>query len=115
MEIQNLNLDYYSEFELIYEEGIRFYTNSKNVIFKLNSEPNDSGGFTTISTLIQGENQIYFFSLWNGYFTTIVRQLISDNDYPSLPQFIKNWNEGKGWDWDELVESITDRELNWLI
>lgn len=115
MEILNLNLDHYSEFELLYEEGIRFYTNYKNIIFKLNIEPNPTGGGATITELSQGENNIYFFSLWYSYFDIVMDELITNSDYSELPEFVRDWNECKGWAWEKYVELITNDELSWFI
>ncbi|KUJ63236.1 hypothetical protein AR687_03520 [Flavobacteriaceae bacterium CRH] len=60
MKINNLNLDYYSDF--LGEIEIRFYTNSKNIPFQRNIQKN-SDGTSVEYQLNQGENGIYFFSL----------------------------------------------------
>nr|WP_294934840.1 hypothetical protein [uncultured Flavobacterium sp.] len=112
MEIHNLNLDYYSDF--IGEDEIRFYANSKDIVFKKNSLPNPNGGFTEFQ-IRQGENGICFFSLWAGYFSPLLYKLLQCSDYDNLPLFIKNWNEGLGWSGNENFEKIADDELDWLL
>ncbi len=113
MKILDLNLDYYSKFELLYELGFRFYTNNKNVKFYLNIESLENG--KKIIESFQGEREIYFFSLWTGYYHLIESEFMDDYDYKSLPQFMKNYNEGKGWDGDEDFDLITNDEIDWLI
>ncbi|WP_298393397.1 hypothetical protein [Flavobacterium sp.] len=113
MKILDLNLDHYSEFELLYELGFRFYTNDKNVKFYLNIDKTENG--KTIIETFQGEREIYFFSLWKGYYSSISNEFINNYDYNSLPQFIKNYNEGKGWDDDDDFDLITNDEIDWLI
>lgn len=114
MEIDFLKLDYYSDF--LGEKEIRFYTNSKDTKFKRNIEEFTENQFHEIQ-LTQGENNIYFFSLWDGYFDSLIRELIDNkNEYRELPAFIKNWNECKGWrDLDSIEDVISDDELEWLL
>ncbi|WP_281233456.1 hypothetical protein [Flavobacterium gelatinilyticum] len=114
-EILKLNLDYFSDFKLLYEEGIRFYANSKDIVFKLNIKKDVFSNVVEIIQTSQGENDIYFFSLWNGYFSVIMTDLTDSHIYSDLPAFIKNWNEGKGWDWDDDAELIDEYDLDWLI
>jgi hypothetical protein len=61
MQIEDLNLDYYSDF--LGEGEIRFYTNSKNILFKRNIKQNPEGSITYIQSK-QGQNDIYYFSIW---------------------------------------------------
>ena len=114
MEIDFLKLDYYSDF--LGEKEIRFYTNSKETKFKRNIEKFAENQFHEIQ-LIQGENSIYFFSLWEGYFDSLIRELIDNKkEYRELPVFIINWNECKGWrDLDSIEDVISDDELEWLL
>ncbi len=114
MEIDFLKLDYYSDF--LGEKEIRFYANSKETKFKRNKEKFAENQFHEIQ-LIQGENNIYFFSLWEGYFDSLIREFIDNkNEYKELPTFIKNWNECKGWcDVDSIEDVISDDELKWLL
>jgi len=114
MEIDFFKLDYYSDF--LGENEIRFYTNSKDTKFKRNIQEFAENQFHEIQ-LNQGENNIYFFSLWEGYFDTLIRELIDlKKDYKKLPKFIKNWNECKGWrDVDSIEDIILENELDWLL
>jgi hypothetical protein len=90
MKIDDLNLDYYSDF--LGEKEIRFYTNSKYVVFKQNiqKEPN---GTSVEYQLNQGENNIYHFTLWEGYFYTLMSELnlipISDDSQSLLKTGLK--------------------------
>lgn len=63
----------------------------------------------------QGENGIYYFSLWDGYFYSLMSQLniipISDD----LPEFIKNWIKSIGWSWEDVPDIISENEIDWLI
>ena len=114
MEIDFLKLDYYSDF--LGEKEIRFYTNSKDIEFKRNIKELTKNQFYEVQ-LNQGENNIYFFSLWEGYFDTLIRKLIGNqNNYQELPKFIKNWYECKGW-WgvDFIEDVILETELKWLL
>lgn len=112
MKIDNLNLDYYSDF--LGEGEIRFYTNSKNILFKKNIQEHTDGTFAEFQ-LNQGENGIYYFSLWDGYFYSLMSQLniipISDD----LPEFIKNWIKSIGWSWEDVPDIISENEIDWLI
>ncbi|OOV25764.1 hypothetical protein BXU11_13905 [Flavobacterium sp. LM5] len=114
MKIDSLNLDYYSGF--LGEKEIRFYTNSQEVVFKKNIKEYEKDKYCEIQ-LEQGENNIYFFSLWEGYFDSFVRELIvRKKEYQELPNFIKNWYECKGWrDIESIEDLITENELEWLI
>jgi hypothetical protein len=114
MTVGSLKLDYYSGFEG--ETEIRFYTHSSKVVFTKNIQEYEGGKFQEVQ-LKQGENNIYFFSLWNGYFVSFLETLMSyEKDYGKLPNFIKNWNELKGWaDINYHIEIISDNDLNWLI
>ena len=114
MEFDFLKLDYYTDF--LGENEIRFYTNSKDNIFKRKIEEFAENQFHEIQ-LTQGENNIYFFSLWEGYFDSLIRELIiNKNEYKELPMFIRNWNECKGWrDIDSIEDVILDNELEWLL
>lgn len=113
MKIESLNLDYYSDF--LGEKEIRLYTNSKGIIFKKNIQEITKNHFCEIQ-LGQGENDIYFFSFWDGYFDTLIRELMNcEENYTQLPNFIKNWNECKGWsDIESNPDVITKEELKWL-
>ena len=113
MKILDLNLDHYSEYELMYEVGFRFYTNNKNVKFNLNIEKTDTA--ITIKGLRQGEREIFFFSLWQGFYSTIADEFMKNYDFASLPQFIKNYNQCTGWDGDEFFDLVTSDEIDWLI
>lgn len=114
MEFDFLKLDYYSAF--IGEKEIRFYTNSKDTKFKRNIKKLAENQFHEIQ-LSQGENNIYFFSIWDGYFDSLIRELIdSEKEYQELPRFIKNWNECKGWcDIEAIEDLISENELEWLL
>ncbi len=63
------------------------------------------------------ENNIYFFSLWEGYFQSFILELIDNQkEYEDLPNFIKNWNECKGWcGIDPKEDIILENELDWLL
>jgi hypothetical protein len=65
MKIESLNLDYYSDF--LGEKEIRLYTNPKGIVFKKNIEEYAKNQFHEIQ-LRQVDNDIYFFSFWEGYF-----------------------------------------------
>ena len=114
MEIDFFKLDYYSDF--LGEKEIRFYTNSKDTKFKRNIEEFAENQFHEIQ-LTQGENNIYFFSLWEGYFASLIQELIDNKkEYGELPKFIRNWNECKGWcDVDSIEDVILENELEWLL
>ncbi|MEN2401628.1 hypothetical protein GKZ90_0017695 [Flavobacterium sp. MC2016-06] len=114
MKIKLLKLDYYSDF--LGETEIRLYTNSKETVFEKNIKEYEKDKFHEIQ-LTQGENNIYFFSLWEGYFDSFIRALIvNKKEYQELPNFIKNWYECKGWrDIESIAELITENELDWII
>ena len=113
MTIADLNLDYYSGFEG--ETEIRFYTNPKNLVFQLNRIPNASGGYSELQ-LQQGEYGILFFSMWDGYFHLIEEKLFYRSEYNSLPKFLRDSNEVKGWAWIDINPAlISNQELEWLI
>ncbi|NOQ70418.1 MAG: hypothetical protein GQ574_00330 [Crocinitomix sp.] len=112
MNIKLQNLDYYSGFEG--ENEIRFYANSKSTKFQLKRCPNSSGGYFDVQ-IHQGEFGIHFFSLWEGYFDSLMN-IIDRSNYTDLPKVIKDWIEVKGWRWDDLMPYlITEQELNWFI
>lgn len=114
MNIESLNLDYYSNF--LGEKEIRFYTNFKGNGFKKNIQKYSENHSCEIQ-LSQGENGIYFFSLWDGYFDSLMREILeSEMEYLKLPDFIRNWNECKGWcDIGSNPEVISTQNFNWLI
>ncbi len=112
MKINALNLDYYSDF--LGEREIRFYTNSKNTPFQRKIQKNSDG--TSIEyQLEQGENGIYFFSLWEGYFYSLISELNVIPISPDLPEFIKNWIKSIGWSWEDIPDIISENEIDWLI
>ncbi|RKR10761.1 hypothetical protein C8C83_2448 [Flavobacterium sp. 90] len=112
MELNNLKLDFYSDF--VGEFEIRLYCNAKTTEFKLNISENESGGYTQIS-LKQGENGIYYFSLWDGYFDQLMHILYNNATSSELPKFILDYEIGEGWVWDVSNELITETELNWVL
>ncbi|WP_291151404.1 hypothetical protein [Flavobacterium sp. UBA7680] len=112
MKINDLNLDYYSDF--IGEKEIRFYTNSKNIPFQRNIQKN-SDGISIEYQLDQGENGIYFFSLWEGYFNSLISELDVIPISPDLPEFITNWIKSIGWSWEDVTDIIFENDIDWLI
>jgi hypothetical protein len=112
MKIDSLNLDYYSDF--LGEVEIRFYTNPKNILFKRNIKEHTDGTSSEIQ-LNQGENNIYHFTLWEGYFDSLVSQLNIIPISPDLPEFIKNWILSIGWSWQGIPDMISENEIDWLI
>ncbi|MDR6760959.1 hypothetical protein J2Y38_001157 [Flavobacterium sp. 2755] len=112
MKIDDLNLDYYSDF--LGEKEIRFYTNSKNIPFQRNIQKN-SDGTSTEYLLKQGENGIYFFSLWEGYFYSLISELNVIPISPDLPEFITNWIKSIGWSSEDVPDIISENEIDWLI
>lgn len=112
MDFENIKLDFYEGFEG--EDEIRLYANSKDVSFKLNRKTNSYEGFSEIQ-LKQNENGIVFFSIWDGYFSQIISELLSNIENDVLPQFIVNYNIVEGWFWDNGPELIVKEEMNWFI
>jgi hypothetical protein len=112
MKIQNLNLDYYSDF--LGEPEIRFYTNSKSIPFRRNIQKN-SDGISSEYQLKQGENDIYYFSLWDGYFFFLICELTKHLNPIYLPKFIKDYDECEGWRWDDIPNLINENDLDWSI
>lgn len=113
MGIDSLKLDYYTDF--LGENEIRFYAYPDSILFKKKFIEFDNEKFIEIQ-LTQGENGIYFFSFWDGYFNTIMKELIDfTQNYNDLPQFIKNWNECKGWcSLDSQSELISATDIDCL-
>ncbi|NOS94572.1 MAG: hypothetical protein HOP30_21890 [Cyclobacteriaceae bacterium] len=112
--IHSFNLDYYSGYEG--ENEVRFYANPKEIEFRMNVT-NHVAGYMSEIQLNQGEQGIYHFSLWDGYFDSLMRQMFEiETEYSRLPEFIRNWNESKGW-CDSLIDIdlISSQDLNWFI
>ncbi|KRD11058.1 hypothetical protein ASE21_04890 [Flavobacterium sp. Root901] len=112
MKIKDLKLDYYSDF--LGEPEIRFYTNPKNIPFRRNIQKNPDGALSEI-TLKQGENGIYFFSMWDGFFFFLICELTNHLNPTYLPKFIKDYNECEGWRWDDIDLLINENDLDWSI
>ncbi|GGE99806.1 hypothetical protein [Flavobacterium limi] len=112
MKIEDLNLDYYSDF--LGEGEIRFYANSKNIFFKRNIQENPNGSTTYIQST-QGQNDIYYFSMWEGYFYFLIFELSTHLGILDLPTYIKNYNSCLGWKWDDVADIITNEEIDWSI
>ena len=112
MDLNNIKLDFYSDF--LGEFEIRFYCNAETTEFKLNISENESGGYSQIS-LKQGENEIYHFSLWEGYFSQLIDILINNFTSVELPKFILDYQFCEGWVWDTNYKLITERELDWVL
>lgn len=112
MKINDLKLDYYSDF--LGEPEIRFYTNPKNIPFRRNIQKNPDG--TSSEYLLkQGENGIYFFSIWDGYFFFLICELTNLLNPIYLPKFLKDYNECEGWRWDDIPDLINVNDLDWSI
>jgi len=112
MDLENIKLDFYEGFEG--EDEIRLYANPKDVSFKLNRKTNSFGDFIGIQ-LKQNENRIVFFSIWDGYFSPIISEILSNIENDVLPQFIVNYNIVQGWFWDNGPELIVKDEMNWFM
>lgn len=108
MIFSNIILDFYSDF--LGESEIRFYANEVGK-FKLNYEI-DNYGRKCEMQLAQGENEIFHFSIWEGYFTSIPNALrsISKNGY--LPEFLRNDEE---WSFEGQKILIEEADVYWLI
>ncbi|WP_125723158.1 hypothetical protein [Flavobacterium ustbae] len=112
MKIKDLKLDYYSDF--LGEPEIRFYTNPKNIPFRRNNQKKPNGISSEIA-LTQGENGIYFFSMWDGFFFFLRCELTKYLNSTYLPKFIKDYDECEGWRWDEIDLLINENDLDWSI
>ncbi|MDR6762351.1 hypothetical protein J2Y38_002562 [Flavobacterium sp. 2755] len=112
MKFENVQLDFYSNF--LGEGEIRLYCNNKDTEFKLNifeKAPNSH----EIIQLRQGENQIYHFSMWEGYFNQINHLLVERVSFIELPKFIRDYQIGEGWDWNLFYQKIPITELDWVL
>ena len=59
--------------------------------------------------------ELSFFSIWDGYFSPIIREILSNIENDVLPQFIINYNLVEGWVWKNEPELIVKDEMNWFI
>ena len=89
------NFDYYSKY--LGETGLTFIAYSKE---------NES---------FQTEYRSYSFTMWEGYSNNLFLKLTKSSDYIDLPLFVKNWNECKGWRWDDIPDKINEMEIDWLL
>lgn len=104
--------DYYSGYEGSNE--IRFYSNPATTKFRLN-EKRIPNGWASIQ-LLQGENGITHFSMWEGFigeaFDYFIDEAFKTNSYPELPKFLQNYNECKGYcDLDSRPELIPSDDI----
>ena len=113
--IQDLKLDFYSEYVKYYEESIRFYAHPAEVDFKLNATFNGNG--YTIKELIQGENGVYFFEMWRGHSEGLFSELhglLIKESLKNFPRFFLSWVKCEGWNFEELSEEISKKDIIWL-
>jgi len=106
MKMQGLKVDYYAGYEG--EPEIRFYITPEKVDFRSDRK------------IGQGEDGIYFFSVWNGYFDIIAHALFEranrNSVYTKAPKFLKDWNQHIGWSWDNSIpELVPAEEITWLL
>lgn len=110
--IQDLKLDFYSDYIKYYEQSIRFYTHPSDLQLKFNLIFTEHS--REIRELVQGENGIYFFEMWRGHSEGLFSELhglLITKDIINFPNFFLNWIKCEGWNFGELSEEISKKDI----